>query len=83
MERQFRASPRPDEEVVALLERALRAAKAGRVRTATVVLVTHTNVETATAGEDRQIRLDAMIAGLVRATNQLALREPVLETQEG
>lgn len=65
----FRATPRPDEEVIALFERALRAAKSGRVRAANVVLVTHLKVETASAGEMR--RIDSLLAGLARSTHEL------------
>lgn len=81
MDRHFRGTPRPEEEVIAMLERALRAAKSGRVRSAAFVLVTHQQTETACAGEMRSCRIDALLAGLTRAAHQL-LNQPAAPTPE-
>jgi hypothetical protein len=71
MDGRFRDAPRPEDEVVAQIERALRAAKSGRVRSAAIVLVTHQQVEHIVAGELRPQRIDSLIAGLNRALHEL------------
>lgn len=71
MDRSFRAAPRPNDEVVDMIERALRAAKSGRARTATIVLVTHQKVEHASAGEMGPGRITSLIGGLSEAAHEL------------
>lgn len=75
MDQRFRATPKPEEEVVAVLERALRAAKAGRVRTALLILVTHQQVETPLAGERSSRRTDSLLAGLAKAKHKILTEE--------
>jgi len=68
----FRTPPRPDPEVVALLQSALRAALAGKAKSVAIVLVDQLNsVETKTAGDPSDIRTNALLAGLVRCAYRL------------
>lgn len=71
VDRRFKAVARPDEQVVYLFERALRAARSGRVRSASIVLVTHTQVETESAGEMSPPRMDSLVAGLAMESYKL------------
>lgn len=68
----FRTHPRPDGEVIDLLERALASAKKGYVKTALIVLADPLHhVETAAAGDLSEVRTNVMLGGLTRAANEL------------
>lgn len=71
----FRATPRPDSEVVQLLEQLLEGARLGRVRSVAVVMVNPLNsTEVATAGDLGPIRANALIGGLTRTVNSLTAK---------
>jgi hypothetical protein len=68
----FRTHPRPDGDVIDLLERALLSAKRGYVKTCLVVLADPLHhVETAAAGDLSEVRTNIMLGGLTRAANEL------------
>jgi hypothetical protein len=68
----FRKHPRPDPDVVELLERVLASARLGYVRAITIVAVNPINeVETPSAGEVDLTRLTALQGGLLRAAIEL------------
>ena len=68
----FRTHPRPDGEVIDLLERALASARKGYVKTCLVVLADPLHhVETAAAGDLSEVRTNVMLGGLTRAANEL------------
>ena len=72
MTAKFNTHPRPDSEVVDLLERALASAKRGYVKTALIVLADPLHhVETAAAGHLSEVRINVMLGGLSRAANEL------------
>ena len=69
---QFRANPRPNVEVIDLLEKIIDAAKKGLVCAVVVVPVNPVNeVEAIFAGDLSRIRSTALIGGLVRAAHDL------------
>lgn len=71
MPRAFLTQPRPNGEVVALLERALANARMGNVRAVTITAINAVNeVDTDTAGVDK-FRRPILIGGLVQAVHQL------------
>lgn len=68
----FRATPRPDYEVIDLLERVLYSAREGRVRSISLVVVDPIHqAETASAGDLSQLRINVLIGGLSRAAQDL------------
>lgn len=72
----FRATPRPDSEVIELLERTLAAARRGCVRTVSIIAVNPVNeVEALLAGDLSHVRSTALLGGLVRAKLDLATRK--------
>lgn len=72
---QFRLYQRPDEEVVALLENALQAAREGRVRCLVINTCNPINeTEALFAGDLTQVRCNALVGSLVRSTIDLSNR---------
>lgn len=72
----FRANPRPDGEVVLLLERTLDAARKGLVQTIAINVVNPVNeTEALFAGDLSLVRSTALLGALVRATTDLASRK--------
>lgn len=68
----FRRLPKPDAEVVDLIERILESAKDGRISTLVIVASDRLqNVETAAAGDLSDVRINNMLGGLTRATSKL------------
>jgi hypothetical protein len=68
----FRTHPKPDGDVIDLLERVLTSAKNGYVRSVAVVAVNPLHqVETAAAGDLSEVRTTVMLGGLSRAANEL------------
>ena len=68
----FRHSPRPDNDVVDLLERVLASARGGYVRSVAIVAVNPIHqVETAAAGDLSEVRTSVLLGGLSRAANEL------------
>lgn len=68
----FRRLPRPDAEVVDLIERILESAKDGRISTIVIVVADRLlNVETAAAGDLSDVRITTLLGGLSRAANKL------------
>jgi hypothetical protein len=68
----FRRHPRPDVEVVEILERALDSARKGYVQTVTLVVVNALHhVETATAGDLSDVRANVLLGGLSRAAAEV------------
>jgi hypothetical protein len=71
----FRSTARPDVDVVDLLERVLRSARKGHIRSVAVVAVNPVHqVETAAAGDLSEVRTNVLLAGLTRAANELMKR---------
>lgn len=71
----FRTSPRPNSEVIDLLEKILVAARQGQIASLGVVVVNPTNqAETDTAGDLTELRVNALISGLAKASNKLLNR---------
>ena len=69
----FRLHPRPDVEVVALLERALAAAKNGHIRSVVITTCNPINESEALfAGDLSQVRCNALVGSLVRSTIELS-----------
>lgn len=72
----FRKHPKPDDDVIDLLERVLASARCGYVRAITIVAVNPINqVETPSAGELESIRRTALLGGLIRAAVDLMSRQ--------
>lgn len=72
----FRIGPKPNEDVIALLENALASAKAGHIPTIAIVVVNIVNQsEQLFAGDLSKLRSDALLGGLSRATTELASRK--------
>lgn len=72
MSAQFRKTPRPDAEVVELLQRLLSAAQHGYVRSVVVVTVNPVQeVERLTAGDLSPIRLNALLGGLAQLKSHI------------
>jgi hypothetical protein len=68
----FRTHPKPDGDVIDLLERVLTSARHGYVRSVAVVAVNPLHqVETAAAGDLSEVRTTVMLGGLSRAANEL------------
>lgn len=68
----FLAAPRPDGEVVALLERALESARNGQLRTVMIVSVDPIHeTETQFAGELCRTRRTVLLGAMSRAANTL------------
>lgn len=68
----FRTSPRPNSEVIGLLERLLAAARQGQVASVGVVVVNPLNqIETDAAGDLTELRTNALICGHAKAGNKL------------
>lgn len=74
----FRTHPRPNSDVVALLERTLAAARLGRIKAIAVITVSPVNEsETIIDGELTHTRTDVLIGGCVRAAHKAAaIRHP-------
>lgn len=71
----WKNNPRPDGDVVDLLERALQSARRGFVKSAALVLVNPLHqVETAAAGDLSEVRTNVLLGGLTRAANELMKR---------
>lgn len=71
----FKSHPRPDPDVVDLLERVLVSARNGYVRSVAVVAVNPVHqVETAAAGDLSEVRASVLLGGLSRAANELMKR---------
>jgi hypothetical protein len=69
----FRLHPRPDLEVVALLERTLAAARQGHVRSIAINTCNPLNEsESLFAGDLSQVRCNALVGSLVRSTIELS-----------
>lgn len=69
----FKRHPRPDPEVVDLLERVLAAARKGYVKTVAIAAVNPLHqVETGVAGDLSHVRTNAVLAGLTRTAIELA-----------
>ena len=72
----FRATPRPDSEVVALIERTLAAARLGQIKTVHITAVNPVNeTEHLVAGDLSPVRSTAMLGALVRSIQELATRK--------
>ena len=68
----FRTAPRPDADVVDLLERILVAAQAGYVQSVAIVAVNPVHeVETAAAGDMETTRAISLIGGLSLAAKNI------------
>ena len=68
----FKGTLRPDLEVVAVLERALQAARGGHIKAISLVLVTQANlIEEKAAGDLSEHRVNALLAGLARSSYYL------------
>lgn len=72
MAERFRANPRPDTDVVRVLEQALNAARLGHIRAVTLVVVNPLHeVETQAAGDQTGSLKHALIGGLSSAAHKL------------
>lgn len=68
----FRSHPRPDDEVVSLLEKVLESARNGYVRSVVIVAVNPVNkAETGIAGDLGEIRSTVLAGGMARASAQI------------
>ena len=68
----FRSTQVPDNDVIALLESILESAKQGHVRSVSVVVVNAINKpEFTSTGDLSEVRANALLAGLARASNEL------------
>lgn len=71
----FRTFPRPNVEVVELLERVLESAREGRIRTVAIIAVSSLNdVETTSGGDHSQIKKHALVGGLFRGAVELVTK---------
>ncbi len=69
---QFSTHPKPDGDVIDLLQRALESARKGYVKSVAVVLVNPLHqVETGAAGDLSDVRTNVLLGGLTRAANEL------------
>lgn len=69
---QWRKSPHPDPEVIAVLRQLLSAAQAGSVRSLAVVVVNPMlEIETATAGITDSVRRTLLSGGLLQAAVEI------------
>lgn len=72
----FKIGPKPNDEVVHLLEHALESAKSGHLPTIAVVVINIVNQsEYLFAGDLSRVRADSLLGGLIRATTDLASRK--------
>lgn len=72
MNPKFRTHPKPDGDVIDLLERVLASAKHGYVRSVAIVAVNPVHqVETGAAGDLSEVRTSVLLGGLSRAANEL------------
>lgn len=72
----FRTDPKPNTDVIDLLERALASARHGHIPAIAVVVVNIVNQsEPVFAGDLSRVRADALLGGLVRATADLVTRK--------
>ena len=72
MNPKFRTHPKPDGDVIDLLERVLASAQKGYVRSVAVVAVNPVHqVETGAAGDLSEVRTSVLLGGLSRAANEL------------
>jgi hypothetical protein len=72
MNPKFRSHPRPDGDVIDLLERVLASAQKGYVRSVAIVAVNPVHqVETGAAGDLSEVRTSVLLGGLSRAANEL------------
>ena len=68
----FRSHPKPDSEVIDLLERVLMSARKGYIRSIAIVAVNPVHqVDTAAAGDLTEVRTTVLLGGLSRAANEL------------
>lgn len=68
----FRSTPRPNSEVITLLETLTTAARQGQIPTIAVVLVNPVNqAEAKVVGELTELRVNALISGLAKVSNNL------------
>lgn len=68
----FRKHPRAEGDVIDLLERVLRSARNGYVKSIAIVAVNPIHqVETAAAGDLSTVRTTVLLGGLTRAANEL------------
>jgi hypothetical protein len=71
-DRRFRTEPKPNNEVIELLERTLEAARHGRVPYIAIIAGNPVNeVQPLLAGDLSTIRANALLGGLARAANNL------------
>ena len=72
MNPKFRTHPKPDGDVIDLLERVLASAQKGYVRSVAIVAVNPVHqVETGAAGDLSEVRTSVLLGGLSRAANEL------------
>ena len=72
MNPKFRTHPKPDGDVIDLLQRVLASAQKGYVRSVAVVAVNPVHqVETGAAGDLSEVRTSVLLGGLSRAANEL------------
>lgn len=68
----FRTHPLPDGDVIDLLERVLKSARNGYVKSVAIVAVNPVHqVETGAAGDLTEVRTNVLLGGLTRAANEL------------
>lgn len=68
----FRESPKPETDVIDLLERVLCSARKGYIKSVAVVAVNPLHqVETGCAGDLTEVRTNVLLGGLTRAANEL------------
>jgi hypothetical protein len=68
----FSEHPRPDGDVIDLLERILTSARSGYVKSIAIVAVNPVHqVQTAAAGDLSEVRTTVLLGGLSRAANEL------------
>jgi hypothetical protein len=71
----WRKHPKPDADVVDLLERVLVSARKGYVKSVAIVAVNPIHqVETGAAGDLSEVRTNVLLGGLTRAANELMKR---------
>lgn len=72
----FKPIRRPNNEVVALLERVLESAKHGRIRTVAIIAVSSVNdVEIVTSGDHSDAKKHALMGGLCRSVIELVTKQ--------